>query len=124
MMRFILVFVLMAVAAWGASFLLPWWSLLPIAFVLTLLFPMKTGRAFLAAGLGVMLCYALLTVNTDMANEHILSSKMAILFKMPSYVFMLVFTAFIGFITAGIGAWLAIALRGLFLNKNITVEEV
>ncbi len=55
----------------------------------------------------------------DQANEHILSGKMAMLFHLPSYLFMIVVTALTGFVTAGLGSWTAAALRRLFRNDKL-----
>lgn len=120
MMRFILVLLLVAIGSYFAITLFPWWIVMAISFLVVLLLPMKGGKAFLAAALGTALAYTLMSVQTDLANEHILSSKMGILiFHLSSYTLMIAVTALIGGITSGLGAWMASALRLLFTKKNI-----
>jgi CDP-diglyceride synthetase len=118
-MRLLLIAALTAIASYFALMVMPWWVPMPIACCLILLLPMhRNWQAFLATGLGAALCYTVITLLTDQANEHILSRKMAILFHLPSYPFMIVVTALTGFITAGLGGWAGSALRRLFQRKN------
>lgn len=99
---------------------MPWWIPALIGGGITLVLPLRRNwQSFLAAGLGAAACYILLCLITDQANEHILSGKMATLFHMPSYLFMIAFTALTGFITAGLGSWTAAALRRLFRNDKL-----
>jgi hypothetical protein len=114
---------LTAIASWFALMVMPWWIPLPIAFFIILICPMKNGRAFLATGTGAALCYLLYSINADQANEHILSTKMATLFHLPSYSFMIVVTALIGFITAGLGGWTGAALRNLLRPYKSKQEQ-
>ena len=119
MARFITVMILMAVASCIAIMLTPWWTPMLIAFVLILLLPMKSVKAFISTALGTAIAYTVLCTRTDIANQHILSTKMATLFHMPSFAVMIVLTALIGFITAGLGGWTGATLSQLFRNKNI-----
>jgi hypothetical protein len=119
MARFITVMVLMAVASFIAIMCTFWWIPMPIAFILILLLPMKSARAFLSTALGTAITYIILSIKADMANQHILSTKMATLFHMPSFAAMIVLTALIGFITAGLGGWCGATLSQLLRNKNI-----
>jgi glycerol uptake facilitator-like aquaporin len=119
MMRFILVLLLAAITSYFAVMVMPWWICMLLSFIIILLLPMKGGKSFLAAALGTAIAYVFMSIQTDMANEHILSSKMAMLFHLPSYVLMIVVTALIGAITSGLGAWMGSALHLLFRKKNI-----
>ena len=119
MARFISVVLLMAIASYIAVMLMPWWSPMIIAFLLILLLPMKSGKAFLATATGAAIAFVVMSTLADLANQHILSSKMAVLFHMPSFVLMIIVTALIGFVTAGLGGWTGAALYQLFRNKNI-----
>ena len=119
MMRFILVMLLTGISSYFAIMIMPWWISMLLAFFIILLLPLKGGKAFLAAALGTALAYTIMSLQTDLANEHILSSKMAVLFHLPSYILMIVITALMGAITAGLGAWVASALQLLFRKKNM-----
>lgn len=119
MIRFFIVLILCAITSYFAIMIMPWWISMLLSFIILLILPMKGGKAFLAAGLGTALAYIIMSMQVDIANEHILSSKMAILFNLPSYVLMIIITAMIGAVTAGLGAWMASAFRLLFIKKNM-----
>ncbi|WP_118972707.1 hypothetical protein [Taibaiella koreensis] len=119
-MRFLFIMLLNAAACYFALMIMPWWIPALIGFCITLLLPLRrNGMSFLAAGLGAALCYLLLCIITDQANEHILSRKMAVLFHLPSSWFMTAVTVLLGFITAGLGSWTAAALHRLFRNDKL-----
>ena len=118
-MRFLLILLLTAIGSYCAILFFPWWIRMVISFAAVLLLPLSGGKAFLAAALGAALAYTVLSARADIANEHILSAKMAALFQLPSYGWMIAVTALVGAITAGLGAWLASALLLLFKKKNI-----
>lgn len=118
-MRFFFVFILTAIINYFALWVMPWWISLPIGFALILLLPVrKNWHAFLSTALGSGLCWLVTAIIADQANEHILSQKMAQLFSLPAYGFMITVTALVGFITGGLGGWLAGSLRKLFINPN------
>lgn len=118
-MRFFFVFLLTAIINYFALWVMPWWIAMPIGFAVILLLPMrKNWQSFLSTATGTGLCWLVTAVIADQANEHILSHKMAQLFSLPGYGFMIAVTALVGFITGGLGGWLAGSLRRLFINPN------
>lgn len=119
-MRFLFVFLLTAIASYFALLIMPWWISMLIAFFVVLLLPMKKGRSFLAAALGVGLCWLLVALVADFRNDHLLSTKMAALFGLPSYALMIALSPLTGFITGGLGGWTAAALRDIFREKQVT----
>lgn len=119
MTRFLIVLFLCAITSYFAVMIMPWWISMLLSFIILLFLPMKGGKAFLAAGLGTALAYAVMGMQIDIANEHILSSKMAVLFHLPSYALMIFITALIGAVTAGLGAWMASAFHLSFRKKNM-----
>lgn len=122
-MRFVFVLLLTAVASYGVLLIMPWWTPMLAACCIAFLLPMKNGRSFLATGLGAALCYSIVSLMADQANDHILSRKMAVLFGMPSYSLMIVLTAMTGFITAGLGGWTGAAFHRLFRKQRPSQQE-
>jgi predicted membrane protein len=119
MIRFITVLILTAIASYAAIYVAPWWIPMIIAFIIILLLPLKSGKAFLAPALGTAVAYLIMSLQTDIANSHLLSTKMAMLFfHMASPALMLLATALVGFITAGLGGWAAASLIAL-KNKEV-----
>lgn len=123
MVRFLFTLVLTAIATGLAVMSMPWWVVMPVAFVIILILPMRGGRAFLSTGLGAAIAFFILSYMADTANEHILSSRMAMLFGLPSYAFMLLLTTLTGFTTAGLGGWTAALLRRLIRKQERKEEQ-
>lgn len=124
MMRFLFVTLLTAVATGFIISFMPWWSVMLIAFLLALILPMKNWKSFLATGLGAAIAWLLISLSTDMANDHILSRRMAtLMLKTPSYGLMIAVTTLIGYITAGLGGWTGSALRNM-LRPSKSKEEL
>jgi hypothetical protein len=96
---------------------LPWGSGWLIAAIVIFLLPVKRKDAFWAGLCGVGLAWFTIALITDIRNEHILSSKMALLFGLNGYVWMLVFTLLIGCITGVLGAWLGWVVKKV-MNKK------
>lgn len=121
-MRFVLVMLLCGVLSYLAVLVMPWWIPMLIAFAAVLALPMSAWRAFLAAGSGTGISYLLIALKADVDNAHLLSRKMAELFSLPHYGFMLLLTMLCGWITAGIGAVIAVSLNRLL--RSVQSKEV
>jgi len=98
-----------AIGIYGA---LPWWSFVVTNFIIALAIPQKPLVSFLTGALGVGAIWAGLATGIDMANNHLLSSKVAQILPLNgSYVLLIVITAFIGFILGGMAFLTAAYLR-------------
>jgi hypothetical protein len=107
------VLAIIVLCAIGQNFL-PWWSIAPIAFIVSYLLRLKAGTGFLAGFLALFILWAGMAVMIDHSNEHILSSKVALLFPLKgNYVILFILTGIIGGLVAGFAA-----LSGALLRKN------
>lgn len=103
--RFLLAVVVIAVLSAGVEFILPWWSVAIVAFLVSLIIPQRPGKAFLMGFSGVGLCWLVVAMTRDICNDHILSTKMAALFKLPTYDMFLVVTVIVGGLVGGLAGW-------------------
>lgn len=86
----------------------PWW-ISAVVGMAGILFLQRghSKSSFLLAGLAGGLAWLTMTIWKDEANNQILSTKMAMLFHLPSpYLFWLL-EGLIGFVTTGLGAWVS-----------------
>ena len=118
-MRFWLSAFLVGVLSILILYFLPWWSPMVLAFLFYFLFPLKGKQSFWSAGLGCGIAFLIVALYTDIQNESILSQKMAALFHLPSHWLLSVLTAFVGFITSGLGAWMAQLFRKVLLKPSL-----
>lgn len=111
-MRFIVSILLIALFSFIAGLYLPWWSIAIVAFLVALLLPQSIGRSFLAGFIGIFLLWAVLAFWIDQQNNHVLSQKIAQLFKLGNASLLLVLiTAFIGAFVGGFAAMSGSSLR-------------
>jgi hypothetical protein len=111
-MRFLLSILLIAVFGFIAGLFLPWWSIAIVAFLVLILLPQGLGRSFLAGFLGIFIMWFLVALIQDLKNDHILSRKIAELFKLgPASVLLIFITALIGGLVAGFAAISGSSLR-------------
>jgi hypothetical protein len=110
-MRFLLSILTTAVLCFLAQLLLPWWSAGAVAFLVALFAGHTPGKGFLMGFLGVGLCWLSVAGFRDIANEHILSGKIAKIFHLQSHVQLLFITVFIGALIGGLFAWAGATIK-------------
>lgn len=103
-MRFFLSVLLVTLISALAEYFFPWWSVAVVSFLAALLVGGKPGKAFLMGFFGVGLLWLTDALLHDIANEHILSTRMASLFHLPNYTLFIVVTVLIGGLVGGLSA--------------------
>ncbi len=111
MMRFLSGVMSVLVFSAIAECFLPWWSVAVISFIVSLLVNARPGSSFLMGFLGVALLWLLVSFWHDVANDHILSTRMAMLFHLPNYSLFILVTVLIGGLVGGLSAWAGALLR-------------
>lgn len=110
-MKFLLSVILIALLSAGAELLLPWWSCAMVCFIVALFVRQGGGRAFLMGFCGVGLLWLVAAMMHDVANAHILSTRMAALLKLPNYGLFIVVTVFVGALLGGLAGLSGALLR-------------
>lgn len=104
-MKFIVSLLLTALLSFAAGLYLPWWSIAICAFVVSVLIIQQPFRAFLAGFGGVFLLWLVLSWAIDVANNEILSHKIAQIFPLGGISFLLILvTAIVGGLVGGLAA--------------------
>lgn len=99
--RISLIAVLTAVAQWFG----PWWVCIPIALIIEAIFGKHKEFAFFSGFYGVCIPWLLYALYQDQLNDSLLSVRIAALFKLPQFGFVLVIiTGLIGGVAGGIGS--------------------
>jgi hypothetical protein len=117
-MRFFSGVILIAILSAAAEFFLPWWTCALVCFLVALLIRQGAGRAFLMGFCGVGLLWLIAALLHDLANAHILSSRMALLFKLPNYGLFIVVTVFVGALIGGLAASAGALLKPRAIPQN------
>ena len=116
-MKFIIATILTGLLSFIAGLYLPmWWSFAIIAILVAILIHQKAGKAFFAGFLALFALWGVLALWTDMANEAMLSTKIASVLPLggSSWALILV-TGLVGGLVAGFAA-----LSGSYLRSSKT----
>lgn len=114
-MKFILSILLVGLVTFaiGIYGTLPWWSFVVTNLIIAIALPIKPLQSFFAGALGVGALWAGLAFGIDMANNHILSTKVAQILPLGgSYIALIIVTAFVGALLGGLAS-----LTGSFVRK-------
>ena len=114
-MKFILSILLVALVTYaiGIYGTLPWWSFVVTNLIIAVALPIKPLHSFIAGALGVGALWAGLAFGIDLANNHILSTKVAQILPLGgSYIALIIVTAFVGALLGGLAS-----LTGSFVRK-------
>lgn len=113
-MRFIKSLLSIMIAAALVIYFLPWWMAAVVCFLISFIAGLRPAKAFLAGCLGIGLLWLGIVLLADMPNEHILSRKMAVLFRLPGYIWFIIVTVLVGALTGGLPAWSGALARKAF----------
>ncbi|MBW4890584.1 hypothetical protein KXQ82_12685 [Mucilaginibacter sp. HMF5004] len=95
-----------------ASCVLPWWAIVIISF-LSAFFIAKTSRhAFWSGSFAIFIAWIIMALFKSVPNNYILAKRVADLFHLPHWILLLIVTAIIGGLVAGMSA-----LSGYYLKK-------
>ena len=114
-MKFIIAILLSALVTYAVGIYgtLPWWSFVLTNFLIAVAMPIKPVQSFLAGSIGVGALWAGLAFGIDLANNHILSSKVAQILPLGgSYIALILVTALVGALLGGLAS-----LTGSFVRK-------
>lgn len=110
--KFLVNTLLIALLCFVGGLFFPNWIIAPIAFVVSLLLPMRPPLAFLSGFLALFLLWGGLALAANLANGGILATRIALLLPLSgsSYALILV-TALVGALVGGGGALTASYLK-------------
>ena len=99
--------------ATGLFTTLPWYSFVFCTLAVAVAIHQKPFKAFATGFIALFVLWCILAILKDVANEHILSTKVARILPLKgNYVLLIIITAFAGGLLGGFGA-----LTGSYLRK-------
>ena len=111
-MKFISCLLLTALLSFAASLYFNWWIIAPAAFIVSAFIPQLPLKAFTSAFLALFLLWGIQATIIDISNHHILSTKVARLLPLGgSYIALILITAVVGGLVAGMAALTASFIR-------------
>ena len=110
-MRFIIAVILIIILSVVAEYYMPWWTIAVVCFIVSFFSGLRPGKSFLMGFVGIAVFWLVVALMHDIANEHILSTRMAALFHLPNYTLFICVTVLIGGLVGGLSAWAAALLN-------------
>ena len=114
-MKFVVSILLVALVTYAVGVYgnLPWWSFVVTNLLIAVALPIKPVQSFVAGAVGVGALWAGLAFGIDIANNHILSTKVAQILPLGgSYIALIIVTAFVGALLGGLAS-----LTGAYVRK-------
>jgi len=113
-MEFLFIFILCLIA----GYILPWWFLIPIAFLTAYFFGKKGLQSFWIGFLAVFLAWIILALLKSVPNQHILVSRISHLLHLPHPILVFILTGLLGGLLGGLSA-----LSGFSLKQDLTRKK-
>jgi hypothetical protein len=111
MKRFV-IFLVIAILAYVAGSLYPWWSVAVVGFVVILIVPLRPPAAFVIGFLAVFVLWGSQALYRGIMNDHILDTRISVLFlQRQSPLIITVITGVLGGLVTGMAAMTAAFLR-------------
>ena len=122
-MKFIASFFLTILLSFAGVLFFPWWIVAVAAFIVAALIHQRPLNAFVAGFFALFILWAAQAIYLDTKNQHLLATKIAFVLSLGgSYIILILLTAFIGGLVAGMAALTASFLRRT-PGKNVVVRN-
>ncbi|MFD1256485.1 hypothetical protein ACFQ3S_06715 [Mucilaginibacter terrae] len=113
-----MLFLIIFIATLATSYVLPWWAMAVIAFGASLYAGTRTTATFWSGFAAVFLVYTIIALLKSAPNDHLLANRVAVLFHLPNWIFLLAVTATIGGLVGGASALSGLYVRRVFINDD------
>ena len=111
-----MLFLIILILSFVASYFLPWWIVALIAFLAALFLGKTSGKSFWSGFGGVFIVWVILALIKSIPNDNMLASRVIQLFPLPhNWILLLLITALIGGLLGGMSA-----LSGILVKKVFT----
>src|SRR5438067_1198759 len=107
-----MLFIIILILSLIAGFITPWWAAAIIAFVAALYAGKKPGQSFWSGFIAVFVVWVVLILFKSIPNNHVLASRVAVLFHLPGWAVLIFATGLIGGLVGGMSA-----LSGLMVKR-------
>lgn len=117
-MKFLIKIILIALLAAALQSFFPWWSVAIAGFLISSMVYTKGISSFFAGFIAVFLLWSVKAYFIDVANEQILSTRVAALFTITPKL-LIVITGVIGGIVTGLASLTGTTFVSLFKAKKV-----
>jgi hypothetical protein len=112
------VFLIILILSLLSNFFFPWWSIACFAFITAFLIGQAGNKVFWSGFFAVFIAWIILALFKSVPNDHIMAGRMALLFKLPHWTFVLLISAVMGAVIGGLSALSGLLVKLAFFNKR------
>ncbi|HEY4323576.1 MAG TPA: hypothetical protein VGN20_06305 [Mucilaginibacter sp.] len=109
-----MLFLIILILSFASGYFLPWWVVAIAAFLAAFFIGKTSGQSFWSGFGAVFIVWTVLALFKSIPNDHILVKRIATMFQLPNWIFILFVTALIGGIVGGMSA-----LSGVLLKRAL-----
>jgi hypothetical protein len=109
-----MLFLIILILSFASGYFLPWWVVAIAAFLAAFFIGKTSGQSFWSGFGAVFIVWTVLALFKSIPNDHILVTRIAKMFHLPHWTFILFVTALIGGIVGGMSA-----LSGVLLKRAL-----
>jgi hypothetical protein len=103
-----------------AGYVLPWWAAAIISFLAALFIAKTSKQAFWSAFAAIFVVWVILALFKSMPNNNILATRVAHVLPLGGqWVLLLLITAIIGGLVAGMSAWSGVLFKKAFKKSSV-----
>jgi len=106
-----MLFLIILVLSVLCGFVLPWWVSAVVAFIAALIWGKKPVITFVAGFGGLFAAWTILALIKSLPNNNVLAGRVATLFHLPHWFFVLLVTALIGGLVGGLSALSGVLIK-------------
>ncbi len=118
-MKFFIAIVLIMLLSFAACLYFPWWSIAIAAFIVSAFIPQKPLLAFVSGFIALFVLWLSLCFWISSGNDHILAHRVSLLlFKADNPFLLIIISALIGALVAGLASLTASFIRPQSLAKH------
>jgi hypothetical protein len=109
-----MLFIIILILSLIVGFITPWWAVAIIAFVVALYAGKTPLQAFWSGFLAIFIVWVVLILFKSVPNNHLLASRVAVLFHLPGWTVLIFITGLIGGLVGGMSAMSGVLVRRSF----------
>lgn len=117
-MKFLTQLILIALSAYLAELIFPWWTVAICGFMVAALIPSGGPKAFLSGFLGVGLLWLGAALFFSTRTDYILTDRVAELMQLGNSFILILLSALVGGLAGGMGALSGSLLRKVLRHKR------
>lgn len=117
-----MLFFIILILSLVVSFIMPWWIVAIIAFIAALFIAKSAAHAFWSGFAAIFVVWIVLALFKSIPNNHILATRVANLFHLPNWILLLLVTAIIGGLVAGMSALSGLLIRQSFKKQPAELQ--